>query len=416
MKANLVAIGDEIVSGLTIDSNSAFLAQLVRSAGVDVTGIRAVADEEEAILVALRAGLQEAQLVITTGGLGPTADDLTTACVARITQRPLELHDPSLQAIERRFRERGVNMPPNNRKQAMLPRGCLVLPNSDGTAPGFICEAPTSGRFIASLPGVPHEMRRMAEEALLPWVVAQSSGGIIGSRVFSTSGVSESRLDELLSGVITPGEGRLSFRAAFPRMQARVTVVDASEADVERRLDELEERIRARLGSHLYAIGDEGLEETLGRMLRERGLSIAVAESCTGGLIGHRLTEVPGSSSYFPLAVVVYSNAVKESILGVQKATLEGHGAVSEATVLEMARSVRRLGGTTFGLATSGIAGPGGGTAEKPVGTVWIALAWQNGEWARMHSFGGRSRSWVKQMTTQTALDGLRTTILELFS
>lgn len=415
MNAALLAIGDELVSGRTTDTNSGFLAQALRAAGAEITGFFTVADDEDAILEALRRALADADLVVTTGGLGPTSDDLTTACVAALAGAPLDLDESSLKAIEERFRSRGLEMPPNNRKQAHFPRGSTVLPNPDGTAPGFIRQVERQeGRgYVACLPGVPREMRRIAEESLLPWVAERSGGRYLASRVFSTVGLSESRLDELLEGAIATHEGRVSYRAAFPRLQVRLSLAAASPEEGDRRLDALEARVRDRLGDSLYAVGDVGLEETVGELLRTAGLRLAVAESCTGGLIGHRITEVAGSSAYFVGGVIAYSNDLKERLLGVSPDTLATFGAVSEPTVKEMARGARSRTGAELGLATSGIAGPGGGSAEKPVGTVCIGLSWPEGEWSRTYTFGARSRSWIKEVTAQTALDRLRRWMLE---
>jgi nicotinamide-nucleotide amidase len=414
MRASILAIGDEIVGGLTTDTNSGYLAQLLRAAGVDIAGIYAVADDEEAIERTLRRAIEDADLVISTGGLGPTTDDLTSACVARFAGVTLELHEPSLRAIEERFRSMGIDMPPNNRKQALLPAGSELIPNNGGTAPGFAVtlRRDEGVRHVICLPGVPREMRRMAEESVVPWIARIAGGLHIGSRVFSTVGLTESALDELLSGTVRPEEGRLSFRAAFPRLQARVSVTAATKAELDGRLDLLEARIRNRVGDRLYAIGDEGIEETVGKLLRERRATIAVAESCTGGLIGHRITDVPGSSEYFLLGVVAYSNAMKEALLGVSSRTLAEAGAVSEATVREMAHGVRTIAGAMVGVATSGIAGPGGGSAEKPVGTVCIALAWAGGEWSHEYRLGQRTRAWIKEMTAQIALDEVRRRLL----
>jgi nicotinamide-nucleotide amidase len=414
LNASILAIGDEIVAGLTTDTNSGYLAQLLRSAGVDIAGFHSVADDERAIIRALRRALEDADLAITTGGLGPTADDLTTECVARLAGVPLVLHQASLDRIVERFEQLGLEMPANNRKQAMLPEGAKVV-DPVGTAPGVIVAlaGDLAGKHVITLPGVPREMRAMAEESVLPWLAERAGGLLIATRVYSTAGLSESKLDELLVGAIEPLEGRLSFRAAFPRMQARVTVMGRSAEEVDSRLAAADSRIRERLGDHLYAVGDEGLEETVGRLLGESGATIAVAESCTGGLIGHRLTDVPGSSVYYLLGIVAYSNEMKRSLLGVSERTLEEHGAVSEPTVREMARGVRTAAGASIGLATSGIAGPGGGTADKPVGTVCIGLAWNGGEWSRRYQLGGRSRSWVKEVTAQIGLDRLRRFLLE---
>jgi nicotinamide-nucleotide amidase len=255
-------------------------------------------------------------------------------------------------------------------------------------------------------------MKRMAVETVIPWLEGLNPGRRFLSRTFSTFGLAESRLDELLEGVVAPSEARLAFRAAFPRVQARLTVAGAPDDDLEGRLDALEARVRERLGTHVYAVGDEGMEETVGRLLRERGLTLSVAESCTGGLIGHRITEVPGSSEYFLMGVVSYSNDAKERLLGVRAETLRDHGAVSTQAAEEMAAGIRRLSGADLGLSTTGIAGPGGGSPDKPVGTVCVGLAWEGGTWSRRYDLGERSRDWVKGMTAQVALDRVRRWLL----
>ena len=414
MKAALLAIGDEIVAGLTTDTNSGFLAEQLRAVGVEPVAGFSVPDDEDAMARAWERALAEAEVAISTGGLGPTADDLTTAVVARLAGRPLRLDEHSLSIVEERFRGRGMEMPENNHKQALFPEGSTIVPNPLGTAPGFICPVGRGGaiRHVVCLPGVPREMERMAVETVIPWLEGLSPGRRFLSRVFSTFGLAESRLDELLEGVAAPSEARLAFRAAFPRIQARLTVSGAPDDDAEGRLDALEARVRERLGTHLYAVGDEGMEETVGRLLRERGLTLAVAESCTGGLVGHRLTEVPGSSEYFLMGVVSYSNDAKERLLGVRPETLRGAGAVSTQAAEEMAAGVRRLSGADLGLATTGVAGPGGGSPEKPVGTVCVALAWEGGSWSRRYDLGERSRDWVKGMAAQTALDRVRRWLL----
>jgi nicotinamide-nucleotide amidase len=415
LNAAILAIGDEIVTGLTLDTNSAFLAERLRAVGVDPVGILAAPDDEGAIVRTFERALLDAEVVISTGGLGPTADDLTTACVARLAGRELRLDEASLRAIEERFRVSGRKMTPNNRKQALFPEGSTVVPNPIGTAPGLICPVERGGlqRHVICLPGVPLEMRRMVAETVIPWLQARASQRRFASRVFSTFGLAESKLDELLTGSIGPDEARLAFRAAFPRIQARLTLSGPPDADLEARLDELEQRVREQLGTHLYAIGDEGMEETVGRLLRERGLTLAVAESCTGGLIGHRLTDVAGSSEYFLLGVVSYSNEAKQEVLGVRAETLATFGAVSIETAEEMAAGIRQLAGSDLGLATTGIAGPSGGTPDKPVGTVCVAIAWQGGAWSRRYQLGDRGREWIKGMTAQLALDRVRRRLLD---
>lgn len=414
LRACILAIGDEIVSGITTDTNSPFLADALRLEGVDTVGGFSVDDDEGRLERALRRALDDAEVVLTTGGLGPTVDDLTAAVVARVAGREMRTDAASLRRIEERFSARGVPMPPNNARQALIPSGATVVPNPLGTAPGFICPVghAEGERFIVTLPGVPREMRRMVAETVLPWIRERAGGARFASRTFSTYGVSESRLDELLSGVVDPAEGRLSFRAAFPRVQTRITVSGHSGDDLEARLNTLEARVRSRLGTAIYAVGDVGLEEVVVRALSERGLTLGVAESCTGGLIGHRLTDVPGSSAVFRLGVVAYANEAKVAQLGVRQDTLEVHGAVSPETAEEMAAGVRRAAAVDLGLATTGIAGPGGGTEEKPVGTVCVALAWEGGVWSRRYQLGTRERDWVKRATAQLALDRLRRHLL----
>jgi nicotinamide-nucleotide amidase len=415
MKAAFLAIGDEIVGGLTTDTNSGFIAGELRAVGVEPIAGFSVRDEEDEIIRAFRHALQQAELVVSTGGLGPTSDDLTMACLAKLAGREMVLHQPSLDWIVERFRMRGMEMPPNNTKQAMFPQGAEIIPNPNGTAPGCICPVEVDGqtRHVACFPGVPRETRHMVAATLVPWVAARQTGRRFLSRTFSTVGVAESRLDELLAGAIRPDEARVAFRASFPRMYVRLTVDGAADDDLEGRMDELEVRVRERLGASIYAVGDEGLEETVGRLLRERGLTLAVAESCTGGRVGDRITDVPGSSAYFLLGTATYSNEAKVGILGVSEQTLAEHGAVSTQTAEEMAAGVRRISGADVGLSTTGIAGPGGGTEDKPVGTVCIGIAWEGGTWSRRYDLGTREREWIKATTAQTALDRLRRWLLE---
>jgi nicotinamide-nucleotide amidase len=414
MRAAILSIGDEIVHGLTTDTNSGFVAGRLREEGVRVVGGFSVTDDVDRIVEALERALTDAELVVTTGGLGPTADDLTTVAVARLAGRPLELDAGSLAAIEERFRAIGREMSPNNRKQAEFPAGSTVLANPIGTAPGFVCAVERGGRtcHVASMPGVPREMRRMADEQLMPWVRARGGGARFASRTFSVVGLAESKLDELLAGAY-PADVRVAFRAAFPKMQVRLSVEGGEPDALAARLDALEATTRERLGAHLYAVGDADLAETLGALLCERELTLAVAESCTGGLIGDRITDVAGSSRYFVLGTVVYADDAKRSALGVPAATLEAHGAVSTETAEAMARGVRERAGASLGLATTGIAGPEGGSAEKPVGTVCVAIAWRDGVWSQRYDLGARERRWIKQMTAQTALDLVRRWLLE---
>jgi nicotinamide-nucleotide amidase len=415
VNACILSIGDEIVGGMTVDTNSAFIAEAIRAVGVEPVGGLSAPDDVEAIARAFERALEVADVVSSTGGLGPTSDDLTTACVARLAGRPLRRDPETIRLLEERFLARGGSLPENNRKQADFPEGSEIVPNARGTAPGFICPVERGGRtrHVVCLPGVPHEMKAMVAATVVPWLAARTPDRRFASRIFSAAGLGESKLDELLAGVVAPEEARLAFRAAFPRLQARVTVSGAPGDDLEGKLDDIEARVRERAGDFIYALGDEGMEETVGRLLSERGLTLAVAESCTGGLIGHRITDVAGSSAYFLLGIVAYSNQAKQALLGVREETLVAHGAVSVETAEEMAEGVRRAGGADIGVATTGIAGPGGGTEEKPVGTVCIGLAWEGGKWSRRIDMGTRDRGWIKAMTAQQALIHLRRHLLD---
>ena len=295
-------------------------------------------------------------------------------------------------------------MPENNLKQALLPQGAVVIPNPLGTAPGYRIQH--RERHLVVLPGVPREMKTMMDETVLPWLRMLRGGDVYLARVFQTFGLTESALDEMVAGLVEPAEARVSFRASFPEISLRI-VVHGEPASAAARLEALAARIRERIGPYVYGEGPVTLEEVVGRLLRERELTLALAESVTGGLVGHRVTNVPGSSAYLRGAVVAYANRAKQELLGVRQETLDAHGAVSEQTAAEMAAGARRVFGTDLGLATTGIAGPEAATAEKPAGTLWLALAAADGTITRRYQLWG-TRDWMKLLASQIALDWLR--------
>jgi nicotinamide-nucleotide amidase len=413
MRAVIISTGDELTTGRTVDTNAGYIADQLVAIGIDVVAVLVVGDYPERIAWAWRQAVAEADVVLCTGGLGPTADDLTTETVARVAGVALRADQGVADRIRRFFESVGRTMPENNLKQALFPEGAVIIPNAIGTAPGFRLSLPTDHGAVPCIvmPGVPREMKQMLATEVLPWLrAARGVDEEYRSHTFQTFGISESGLDEMVAGVLDPEEARLAFRAAFPQMSLRVTVHGPA-SEVERRLDAAAAALRARLGSYCYGEGNTTMEAEVGRLLRDGGATIAVAESCTGGLIGHRLTDVPGSSAYVLADVVAYSDAVKRDLLGVEVETLTRHGAVSCETAEAMARGVRRLVGATLGLATTGIAGPDGGTVEKPVGTVCIALDTPAGTRSRRYQFWG-SRDWVKLLTSQVALDWVRRTQL----
>ncbi len=419
-KAAIIATGDEVVGGRTVDTNSAFIADRLASVGIETVCVLVVGDYPERVEWAWHQAIGQADVVISTGGLGPTADDLTTETVARVAGVELVLDEQQAERIRGFFARVGRPMPENNLRQAMIPAGAEVIENRLGTAPGYRLWIPSRERACLAvvLPGVPREMKAMMDEQVLPWLAAScGSGRVVLSRTFQTFGMSESAVDEALAGVVDPSEGRLAFRASFPQIAVRVTVADRDEQAARRRLQILGDRVAERLGHAVIAEGETTMEEVVGELLRRAGKTLATAESCTGGLIGNRITNVAGSSDYYVGGVVAYSNQLKQDLLGVSRSTLAMFGAVSEETACEMALGVRRATGADIGLATTGIAGPGGGTAEKPVGTVAVALAAETAGEDTVRSKTYRlwgNREWVKTLASQVALDWVRRHLLGL--
>ncbi|HVN29767.1 MAG TPA: competence/damage-inducible protein A, partial [Candidatus Binataceae bacterium] len=411
-KAVILSTGDELTTGKVVDSNSNYLADKLHENGVDLVAVLTVGDVPERLEWAWRTGIQLGDVVISTGGIGPTADDLTTETIARITGRKLFRHEPSVETMRRMFATINRVMPENNLKQADFPEGAEVIPNPLGTAPGFhlpVTDGNGGGHVshLIVMPGVPREMKPMMENWVVPWL-AQNRGTnkVFAVKIFQTFGISESGLDQAVAGLIKPEEGRVAFRASFPQISMRITV-EGEPGEAERRLEELSERVRAKISNYVFAEGDASMEEVVANLLIHHNLKLAVAESCTGGLIGHRLTNVPGSSKFLLTDLVTYSNEAKQGLLGVTDATLKEHGAVSEECVREMAAGARKRIGADVGIATSGIAGPDGGTPDKPVGTVCIALDSDDVKTSRRYQMRG-TRDWVKLLSSQVALDWLR--------
>jgi nicotinamide-nucleotide amidase len=301
-------------------------------------------------------------------------------------------------------------MPENNLKQSLMPAGAVVVPNALGTAPGY--RVSHGGCTIVVLPGVPREMKPMMEETVLPWLRAQRGGDVYLARTFQTFGVTESGLDELVAGIVDPTEGRVSFRASFPEVSVRIVAHGEPGAAAER-LARVGDRLRTAIGPYCYGEGSVTMEETVGGLLTKRGLTVATAESCTGGLVAHRLTNVPGSSAYVRGGVVAYANEAKQALLGVSVATLQAHGAVSEETAAEMAAGVRRALACDVAVSTTGVAGPDGGTPDKPVGTVCLGLASAGETVAARYQLWG-TRDWVKLLASQVALEWIRRHLLGL--
>ncbi|HUA35695.1 MAG TPA: competence/damage-inducible protein A [Candidatus Binataceae bacterium] len=408
-KAVVMSTGDEITTGKIVDTNANYLADKLAEIGIDLVSVITVGDVPDRLEWAWRTAIGLGDIVISTGGIGPTADDLTTETVARLAGKKLWRDEASVEHMKRLFATINRVMPENNLKQALFPEGAEIIQNPLGTAPGFrlpITVGAHSSQLIV-LPGVPREMKPMMENTVIPWIRAnRGTDTVFAVRIFQTFGISESGLDAAVEGLIKPEEARVSFRASFPQISLRI-LVEGKPGEAERKLEELAARVRAKVADHIYAEGETTMEEVVGNLLSEKNLTLAVAESCTGGLIGHRITNIPGSSKYLIADLVTYSNEMKEGLLGVSRDTLVKFGAVSEECVREMAAGARKCAGASIAVATSGVAGPDGGTPDKPVGTVCIGFSADGISESRRYQLRG-TRDWIKLLTSQVALDWIR--------
>jgi len=430
LNAEIITIGDELMRGEIIDSNKARLAERLLRLDLDCRHQVSVLDDRADMRDAFLRAAERSDIVLVSGGLGPTRDDLTTEVLAETFGRKLELDAGSLAAIEAFFARVGREMVDVNRKQAWFPAGADVMANPIGTAPGFALAAPRGGHAGGAagevvffvLPGVPRELERMADEQVMPRLARileardRAAGVAVPRRVvraalLRTFGLGESTLEAELSDLARGGDVELGFRTAFPDNFLRPVARAASAEEADRRIAEVVRAIRAKLGPIVFGEGEATMESVVGGMLRDAGKTLATAESCTGGLIAERLTDVPGSSDYFLGGVVAYGNAAKAQLLGVPADLIAREGAVSEPVVRAMAEGARARFGSDFALATSGISGPGGGTAAKPVGLVWIALAQAGGTHADSFVFSV-DRSRHRSLTSQVALDWVRRTLL----
>jgi nicotinamide-nucleotide amidase len=410
-RVEIIAVGSELLSSYFQDTNSLYLTSRLNELGWTVAFKTIVGDNEEDLSGRLRDALRRADLIMITGGLGPTGDDVTREAVARALGQDLVLRRDILEKIEARFLSRGLRMPRQNRKQAFVLRGAAVLPNRYGTAPGQFLRI--GGKRIFLLPGPPHELQPMCEESVWP-ALQRTGAGYLRRSVLKVTGLTESMVEALISGCY-PKSGDLSLTILGSPGQIEIhtwAFSRRSPALAENKLRQLTSRIRRRLGSHVFSRSGESLEEAVGTLLKKRRMTLAVAESCSGGLISHRLTNVPGSSAYFLEGIISYSNAAKIDLLGVPPEFIERHGAVSSPVVRKMALGVRKRARSDLGLAVTGIAGPAGGTPEKPVGLVFTALAWRGGTAVQENRFLGR-REQIKQQSAQRALDLVRRHLLQ---
>lgn len=405
--AEILCVGTELLLGDIVNTDAAFISRRLAALGINQYYQGVVGDNPDRLEGALRLSLERSDLVILTGGLGPTYDDLTKETAARLMGRELILHQESLDRIFARLNRSGYTMTENNKKQAMIPEGAVVFKNNYGTAPGMAIEDEVKGKIVILLPGPPRELEPMFTEEVEPYL-SRFSDHILFSRCINIFGMGESKVEDILRDIMTSSlNPTVAPYAKSGEVLLRVTAAGKSEAECAALCDEMIERIRKTpVGEYIYGIDAGSLEAALVSALSAKGLKIASAESCTGGYVSKRITNVSGSSSVLDGSIVTYSNEVKERFVNVSRETLESFGAVSHQTAIEMARGVRKLFGADIGVSTTGIAGPTGGTPEKPVGTVFVGVSAEGYEDVReLHIGGGHAdREYVRYISASNAL------------
>lgn len=408
MKIGILAIGNELTGGTTQDTNSSFISRELNAEGWSVSTIMVCGDDENIIGKGLDHLMALSDAVIVTGGLGPTSDDITTASIANAFGLDLYTDEAVLNQMKERFKKFRAKWIPNNIKQAMFPEGAEIMPNPAGTACGFSLKK--NGKIVAVIPGVPSEAKTMLSTGIIP-LLKRTFGKAkqyMARRTIKLFGVAEAGIDQMLSDVDLKITGvSIGFYPHFPENHIVITSKNIAESTAEENLKTAERRIQKKLQKYIFGYDNDTLEGIIASLLTNKALTLSVAESCTGGLIADRLTNIPGSSVFFDRGLVVYSNDSKTDLLGVPAEILNNFGAVSEETAVLMAEGVRNLGGTDLGLATTGIAGPTGGTTQKPVGTVFITLTDGENTTCRNFLFGGK-RKRIKKISSQWALEILR--------
>jgi len=412
MRSAIITIGDEILIGQVTDTNAVWISQQLNAIGVQVGEMVTVSDEAGQIAATLDRYMGRYDLLIMTGGLGPTTDDITKQTLATYFNSKMVTVQEVQEKIISYFKERGRSMIESNLKQADVPEVCRVLMNYHGTAPGMWFEK--EGTILISLPGVPYEMKGLMEDHVIPELLSRNNVPQVVHRTIMTQGVPESYLAAMLRDweSALPECVKLAYLPRPGIVRLRLTVVDKCAKDAEQILDVTIAKLLDIIPEHVFGYDDVSLEESLGELLLERGLTLASAESCTGGNIARMITSVPGSSSYYSGSVIAYENRIKSEVLGVETRVIEEKGAVSREVVEQMADGVRAVLGTDTAISTSGIAGPDGGTDDKPVGTTWICVQYGEKSFAKLYRFGG-TRERIIDQASNTALQLLRRLLLK---
>ena len=411
IKAEIITIGDEILYGQITDTNTQWISAELDKIGIRTIRKSSIGDAEEAILKIFEESSQRADLVIVTGGLGPTKDDITKKTFCKYFNTELITHPQALADVTDFFKKRGRELSEINKSQGEIPANATFIQNTMGTAPGMWFEQ--NGVVFVSMPGVPYEMKSMMTLTLLPKLQEHFKTPVIFHKVIRTVGIGESYLAEMIETWedALPSTIKLAYLPSMGNVKLRLTGFGEDLQVVKSQVEEQFQNILPTIQEYVYGFGKDELEEVIGRILTERKETVSVAESCTGGYLGHQFTKVSGSSAYFVGGILAYDNAVKINQLGVKPETLNTYGAVSEQTVIEMSKNVRKLMKSTYGLATSGVAGPSGGTPEKPVGTIWVAISSEKGVITKQLTLGG-SREQNIHLTSVNILNLLRTKCL----
>lgn len=413
MNAEIISVGTELLLGHTINTDASFVARELSPVGINLLYACTVGDNPERLKTAIDTALRRSDILITTGGLGPTGDDLTKETVAAAAGKKLVMHRESMEHIERYFQ--GRTLGETQKKQAMLPEGCTVFPNDVGTAPG--CGFRTqNGKLVAMLPGPPSELIPMLKHYAVPFLLQGSENAAIVSRIVRVFGLGEGYVAEQIADLCGRANPTCATYAKDGEMFVRVTARAETAEKAEAMCLPVVEDLKGRLGDFCYGIDVESLEDAVVRLLTEKRLTVATAESCTGGLLAKRITDIPGSSAVFHMGVVTYANEIKTKLLGVPEEILKQYGAVSPQTARRMAVGVRERSGSDFGIGITGIAGPGGGTPEKPVGLVYLALSDGKDVWVRemRRSARGKGRGYLRFLAASNALDMVRRRVLGL--
>lgn len=408
--AQIICIGNEIMLGHIANTNAQYVSNKLASIGVKTSMHTDIPDVPEVIISTIRQSLNESDIVVLSGGLGPTVDDLTLGCISKALNKDLVFNNKVASHIMAHFRKRKLKMPKNNLRQALIPEGAMFILNNIGTAPGLII--PAEEKVVIALPGVPFELYPMFEDNVIPYLKKTFyPDRIIKSRVIKITGLPESRVNEKIEDILRiSGNVEMGIYPRPQEISVKITVTEKTGKKVDSIINRIEKKIKSRLKDYIFGYDDEKLEGVVGKKLLKSGKSLSIAESCTGGLLANRITDVPGSSGYFRMGIVAYSDESKNKLLGIPLDMIKKYGAVSKEVASLMAKSVRLLSGSSIGLGISGIAGPGGGTKKKPAGLVHIAFSSKRKNICREFRFLGQ-RNIIKYKATQAALDMIRKNI-----